>query len=235
MSKPTVKPNSEPRSSENEQPVRTHLNDIANIIAAYTSGREFAPFRIQAKALDASDNLITIMDEEIIDQKVDFLQTALENPHLVEGTLIISSGGETILHIERGKVVQDTIGLTLKYPFENQLHQQKSTLGFDQDFDKAFREITGKNLVKYGLGILAFFGQRQKDGSVKYETANYLYTEREGQLKIIAKQDNREVLNNNGFTEAAAKEDIAILVKLKEGIEKLKLDNPPPLIPGVKL
>lgn len=231
MSQPIVKPDSQLLSPEKEQIFYTYLDRIATKIATYTSGREFTPFRIVTKVLDENDNLVPVMEEEITDQKVDFLQTALENPHLIQGLFMIINVEETILHIERGKVIEDTLGLTLKYPLEKQLVRQENT----HVSDATYKEIAGKDLIKYGYGVLAFFGRRLVDGSMSYETEQYLYTESAGQLKIFSKAECQEVLNNDGFTEAANERDVITLVKMKENIEQYKLNNPPPSIPGFKL
>ncbi|MBA3920215.1 MAG: hypothetical protein H0X31_00330 [Nostocaceae cyanobacterium] len=124
---------------------------------------------------------------------------------------------------------------------QEQVDNRLSSLGakaneINQKFDNTFKEAKGKMLVECASRVFSVLGERQDDGSVRYESKNYVFTQKDKQLSVIPK-DGRgvEVLNNNGFTSSATDNDITSLQKVEEAAEQLKVDHAPSQSRSLKL
>jgi len=103
-------------------------------------------------------------------------------------------------------------------------------------FNDAYRETKGKLLVECASKVLNLLGKyNEEDGSVRYESKNYLFIQKDKHLTVLPKDGRDEVLNNNGFTEAATDEDINNLQKVEKAAEQAKVENAPSQSRSLKL
>ena len=92
-------------------------------------------------------------------------------------------------------------------------------------FNSTLKEAKGKTLAEYANQILKVFGKPQDDGSVQTEGRDYILSQKDNDLSVTAKDGRGEVLNNNGFTDIATDNDVAVLQKMAEVIEHLRVNN----------
>lgn len=153
--------------------------------------------------------------------QISLLSSFLDNPLLFEGKLLVTANGTTVIDVENEKVICDDLGVVAEM--------------WAEKIKTDYREEAGKDLLNYVHTVLAMFGKRQPDGWMSFTRQNYIYSEREGQIRVITQKDKQEILNNDGFTEAATTQDIADLLKLGKRIEQFKHDYPHNLSPRFKL
>lgn len=135
------------------------------------------------------------------------LLTALAQPEELIGGVAIWVNKEIVFLAEDGKVIEDSLnlGMQVKEKFE----------------DTELKEVEGKKLLKYVSTILTVFGKKEND-CLKYEGKYYSFSEKGGEIRVVNKE-GQEILNNQGFTDIASKEDMNSLNKLEEIVDTLKL------------
>jgi hypothetical protein len=135
----------------------------------------------------------------------------------LEGSVIILADNKKVLHVEDGKIIQDSFDIIPQTATRNLIREC---------FDIAKREIEGKDLIKYITSMMEVFGNYSpKDNLLHYESKNYIFSQKDEQLKVTAKDGNREVLNDSGFTKVATDSDMTNLQKLKDIYEELTFDD----------
>lgn len=164
------------------------------------------------------------------------LQTALEQSHLLRGSVSIYIGKEKIFHVKDGVVLKDSLQLVpqlLQIQLESSPKEQAgSTL--NQVVNK------GKELVVMAVKLLARLGTQHADSSTSYKGEFYDFVHR-GELLSVTSKDGRVVMDNNGFTSQANEKDMEILRKLEQirhlpsqPLAKVTPDKLSPAIPSPK-
>jgi hypothetical protein len=167
------------------------------------------------------------VQKSAFEYRVEQLKTALKNPSEMQGLISISINQERVFCVKDGEIIQDSLHLLSEQSHEKEIEDR---------LDSAFREVEGKNLLKYISTALVILGTESKeDNSMGFESKNYIFTEKNGQLSVRAKDYGQEVLNNDGFTEMATMDDITRIQGLEEVIKQLKEDNSQAQQPSFKL
>lgn len=107
----------------------------------------------------------------------------------------------------------------------------ESKLGIDdstkQEIRKIVEALKGKDLVKLASEMLSMIGERNtQNNALQYASNYYLFSEKEGELKVFCKNGRGEILNNEGWTEQATVNDMKRLRKLEEVVSQLRVKNP---------
>lgn len=166
-------------------------------------------------------------ENKLTPEHIKQIQIALEKPQELKGSVSILVGDERIFHAKDGQVIEDTLSLTSS--------EQQLSIRINQKID-APNQGRGKDSVVQAIGrglahkaskMLAFLGKRAEDNSLQYESNNYIFTQKEKQLSIVAKDGRGEILNQNGFTEVATDKDITSLQQIGTVIQQLEVNNSP--------
>lgn len=190
---------------------------------------------ITAKAVDAKPNgsqtkikvAIEIpytpeFQQKILDQgqlkcELENLKTALQKPHELEGRVIILADDERVLHVEDGEIIRDSFNILTQVVLDNRIKEC---------FDIAKREIEGKDLLESVTAMMEIYGNYSPlNDLLHFESRNYIFNYKDEQLKVTAKDGDREILNNSGFTEVATNKDMAALQKFKDIVEEIMPDD----------
>lgn len=203
------------------------LDNIIKLIATkYAFDRDCdLPDNIQIGFAYHSPNLLQSPNKEITAYNISQLLAALVRTEELKEAVGILVNDEGVFFAEKGQVIKDSLNL---------VSSMKEFLA--KENSNHLREREGTEVVKYASVLLAFYGQKSNlDGSVVYEGHKYNFSEKDGQLKVSTKDGNREIMNNEGFTEKATSEDKAAMQELEKLVEQLKAENK--LIPpsGLKL
>jgi hypothetical protein len=149
--------------------------------------------------------------------RLEHLKTAFEKPQELQGLVAILIDDEKIFHVEDGEIIKDSLNLISNQWVDNIIKEC---------FDTAKREVEGKDLVEYITAMMEIFGKYNPENNLlHYKSKNYIFNQKDEQLKVTAKDDGREVLNNSGFTKAAADSDMAALQLLKDIVVELIPDD----------
>ncbi len=150
--------------------------------------------------------------------RLDFIKTAFEKPHQLQGFIAIFADDKKVFHVEDREVIKDSLNLISNRWIDNII---------GESFDTAKRAIEGIKLLQYMDSILKILGQKNEQGDLHYESKNYLFNHKSGQITVTAKAGHKEILNNDGFTKLATDSDMTALQKFKDIVEELKLDDDP--------
>ncbi len=106
----------------------------------------------------------------------------------------------------------------------------------NQEFKNTLNEAKGKELAKSASKMIAILGKfNREDETVRYESNNYIFTQKDKLLSVVSKDGRGEVMNNQGFTELATSEDITSLDKINQVLEHLQVKDSILRTQGLKL
>lgn len=145
-------------------------------------------------------------------EEIDHITTALENPSQLQGSCSIFVDDDRVFHVQDGQVIQDELNY-IPYLQEQKRIRERH----------AFREAEGQKLIPHVKTMLKSLGSND---SLFYESDNYIFYQTGERLKVINKNNSKEVLNHEGLTSIASDTDIVNLQKLQQIVERLKTDNP---------
>jgi hypothetical protein len=165
------------------------------------------------------------LSEDIIKQ----IHLAFQEPEKLKGSVSIFIGNEVVFHAKDGKVVKDSLSLV----YDQKQNEIPKIINLK--LDATPREDQGKIIARQAREMLAYLGElNETDGSVNFESANYLFTVKDNLLSVNAKDWRGEVLNDNGFTKIVTNKDIESLQKIESELEKLQLQHFPLQVTGLK-
>lgn len=154
--------------------------------------------------------------EKMTKEELKHFITAFRHPHLLDGLMTLWMGKEKVYKVENKQLKDDPLNLGSHF------HQQDN---IEQMLDTASCQIIGQSTYRDISNLLQSLRSRNKDGSIYHESKHYLFSERSGELKVINKASNLEILNSDGFNSEASKVDVEAMYKLAEGAEALQKDK----------
>lgn len=143
--------------------------------------------------------------------------TAFRHPHLLDGSITLWIGKEKIYKVENKLLKDDPLNLGSYFHKADDIEQM---------IDEASCKIIGQSTHKNISNLLQSVGSRNKNGSVHHESKYYLFSQRDGELTVINKANNLEILNSSGFNSEVSQGDVDAMCKLAEGAEVLEKEKP---------
>ena len=81
-------------------------------------------------------------------------------------------------------------------------------------------EVKGRAIASSASALLNYYGKKEADGSVSYESKKYHFSQKDNVLTVTSLDDKREVLNETGLTEAASERDVELLGQVQGVVDK---------------
>ncbi len=149
------------------------------------------------------------------------IRAALQNPSALKGRVGIFVGDDldSVYEVENGRLITDSLKLS------SGLGQEKFQV-VELKLNPDSTEVGGQKLAQQAREMLAYVGRyNETSNSVDFESGYYMFRVKNKQLSVSSKLENKEVLNDKGFTEQATSEDIKALQNIEGFVEQLKAEN----------
>ena len=81
-------------------------------------------------------------------------------------------------------------------------------------------EVKGRAIASSASALLNYYGKKETDGSVSYQSKKYHFSQKDNVLTVTSLDDKREVLNETGLTDAASERDVELLGQVQGVVDK---------------
>lgn len=150
--------------------------------------------------------------------QIEVLTDFLQNPAQMEGKVQIWVDNKIVLVVQNGEIIRDDLHIAADLIME----------GMNLNFPPK----PGQNTLNAIRHMLYAFGEKTLKGGLYYKGRNYVYSESNGQIQVCTSLESRMVLNNDGFTSQATKEDKEVMLGFEKVFRELDIDSP--IVPSVK-
>jgi hypothetical protein len=137
---------------------------------------------------------------------LEHFSNGLKNPEKIKDLFLIEVKDEVIYHVAEGRVLEDKLSLANHYKQDNK-----------ESFESQIRDFVNKNasetIVEDITDLIQTTRGLHGDEKMEFETKNYNFSLQHNSLSVT-KKNGEEILNNQGFTQAASREDIAKMLDL---------------------
>lgn len=200
----------EPLSRRDAEAATSNARKMAKVIESLRKIYWTQNISTKNKKLKIKENGETIYEEVAGDKKprenqltpkqVEAVEIALNKPKEFEGNLTILLGKQKIYEVEDGEVKVDTLGLAPKQSKQNLQIQLDDSL-----------EGKGRQWLEGAKKVLQTLWQPQGNGEMTFENNEYRFKVRGTHFSVVAKDGRGEVVNNNGLTKAASRDEFHLL------------------------
>jgi len=81
-------------------------------------------------------------------------------------------------------------------------------------------EVKGRAIASSASALLNYYGKKEADGSVSYQSKKYHFSQKDNVLTVTSLDDKREILNERGLTDAASERDVELLGQVQGVVDK---------------
>ena len=197
--KTTTKDSTELKNSDNENDLVSNIKGKAGSAEAQESIFDEVISKLDQRGVSVSDLSLTFDGKEALsykdssvtrqsltDEQSRLLKSALNDPQNFAGSVTIKSGNRTLLKIENGQVIRDTIGLTSK---STKIEVESSTRSL---YEKYTQNLESKGLSKTKQVIQ----NALKDGMSEKQVKKIIRSEDDGYKNIKENNSPQEAETN---------------------------------------